>query len=41
MARKQKSLFYTFFSLGTACTMIYLLGIHAFRKSLLYFRTIY
>ncbi|MFQ9639168.1 MULTISPECIES: hypothetical protein [unclassified Eisenbergiella] len=41
MEKKQNYLLYTFFGIGTACTMIYLLGAHALRKSLLYFGTIY
>lgn len=41
MKRKISGLLYVLFSFSTACAMLYLLGAHALRKSLLYFRVIY
>lgn len=41
MKRKKSGLLYVLFSFSTACAMLYLLGVHALRKSLLYFRVIY
>ena len=41
MKSKKPGLLYVLFSFSTACAMLYLLGAHALRKSLLYFRVIY
>lgn len=41
MKSKKPGLLYVLFSFSTTCAMLYLLGAHALRKSLLYFRVIY